>query len=781
MRICLTTLSYPPNGTGGIPRQRHILAKALVRLGHEVHVITQGKRHETTRQNGVIVHTIPFMNQELTFTEKYPALNYRLTHSLGIQEQIRVLNQERRMDVLDVPLWGLEGFVPVYASTMPVVLWLQTSFAQLVAMGHQPPRDDNAAVIALEKESLRRANGIIADSKTVLSDFENLYGLSNLQERSCVVHLGLPDIQLQPRPNDHQNNTIEALLVGRLETRKGTPLIFEILPELLSTEKRLHIRFIGADNSLWDGFYKHHGQTYPEYFHNTYPGLRGRVIFEGVVSEKRLIEAYYEADIMLVPSIYESFGIIYLEAMRAGLPIVTFATGAAPEIFPQGENHGAVLVPVLNVESYRQAVQDLIQDDRRRRLIGSSGRERFASAFLDTQMAERTAEYYRAVSGAEPKQTLQKPRRIFQVMEALDAGDAVSTIALNNAELIQEIGAGGSILSRHTHASLTGKSLPVNQFDLRSNTALIFHYWNYSYLKDFARSFTGPKAIHFHNITPPGYFSPDSPGYEATSKGYAQLPVMVNMFNLLIGDSAYNLEVCKPYLNAPKPAIVVPPLIDADAVRAKQHDPELLEHLKKQRGLKILFVGRIARNKRQDRLIELATAIARRGGTDVWLYLVGSTSGDPQYRAELDALCSRLPNKSRVVLTGKVSDAELYTYYRAADVFVSASEHEGFGVPLIEAMALDLPVVAYAAGAVPETMGSGGLLLHEWDVEMAARKVLNLTGDPSARENLLSRQQSNLRRFAYDAVKTSLNAVVRFLQSGDIESRFIHTIDSRSE
>jgi glycosyltransferase involved in cell wall biosynthesis len=773
MRICLTTTSYPPESYGGIPRQRQVLANALVEQGHEVHVIVQGKRQQTYIQNRVLIHTVPFLKQPIVFSEKYPALNYRLTHSLAIQEQVRDLNREKRMDVLDAPLWGLEGFIPIYANEMPVVLWLQTSFAQIFALDQQTPQADDLGIIGLEKECLRRARGVIADSSTVLADFENLYGLSGMRERSRVIHLGLPDLPPTQQAANRKGEAIEALVVGRLEKRKGTPFLFEILPDLLKSDPRLRLRFVGQDNSRWDGFQAEHGSTYPAYFRRNYPGLQGRVIFEGQVSERRLVEAYNQADLMLVPSQYESFGLIYLEAMRAGLPILTFALSAAPEIFPRGGEDGAILIPSQDNQAFITAALELAEDKKKRRDIGKCGRERFIQSFLDTRMAEKTAEYYREVAQAHSRTAIARPRRIFQVMEALDSGDAVSTIALRNAILLQRMGAGGTVLSLHAHPELAGKSRPVGQFDIDSNSALIFHYWNFSYLENFIRSFPGLKAIHFHNITPPEYFSPGSPGHTATSRGYEQLPAILHLFDLLIGDSAFNLEACQPFLAAPKPGIVVPPWIEAEEIHARPYDVQLLKKLKQQPGMKILFVGRIARNKRQDRLIELLAELSRPGGPRPWLYLVGSDQGDPDYGAELETLGARLAVKNRLVLTGKVSSEALYSYYRAADVFVSASEHEGFGLPVVEAMALDLPVLAYAAGAVPETMGEAGVLVREWEARAVAGEVRRLVSDTAWRQEVLAGQRQNLRRFGEETVMERLTAVVRFLQDDESEEGLI--------
>lgn len=776
MRICLTTTYYPPKDMGGIPRQRHILAHALAKQGHEVHVIIQGKAPDSSFWDKIHLHTVPLVKEPFVFSAKYPALNHRLTHSLAIQEQIRVLNQEKPLDILDVPLWNLEGFIPICANETPTVLWLQTSFAQLVALDGRNPQGNDIGVIGLEKESLKRAQGIIADSQTVLTDFERVYNLKELSARSRVVRLGIPDLPARRRIKHEERNTIEALLVGRLEKRKGTPFLFEIIPQVLSTEKHLRVRFIGADNSHWDGFFTKNQQTYPEYFYTRWPGLRNRVIFEGSVSENRLIEAYNQADLMLIPSLYESFGLIYLEAMRSSLPIITFALGAAPEIFPRGESDGALLVPPGDGKAFLTGIQDLAANGMRRKELGDCGRERFLAAFLDTRMAEETAAYYQEIIGSNPQPKAPKPRRIFQVMEAMVIGDAVTKITLKNADLFHEMGVGGSILSVHASPQLANKVYPVDQFDSGANAALIYHYWNYSHLEDFIRNFQGPKAIHFHNITPPEFFSPEAPGYEATSRGYEQLPGMINLFDLLIGDSSYNLEVCRPFLNGPKPAIVVPPVVEAEEVRARPYDAALLERLRKQEGTKLLFVGRIAPNKRQDRLIELLEAFSQSVDRRARLYLVGSEVGDLQYQSKLAAQCERLPSKDRIVFTGKVSDEVLYSYYRAADIFVCASEHEGFCVPVIEAMALDVPVLAYAASAVPETMGEAGILVKEWDPGQIAQEIQQVMKVKEAREEFLERQRENLLRFNTSTVKVRLMAVVRFLQGLEVSDPFIEII-----
>lgn len=148
------------------------------------------------------------------------------------------------------------------------------------------------------------------------------------------------------------------------------------------------------------------------------------------------------------------------------------------------------------------------------------------------------------------------------------------------------------------------------------------------------------------------------------------------------------------------------------------------------------------------------------------LFLVGSHEHSPDFRQEVEALRQRLPSGERIVITGKVTDEEVQAYYRVADVFMSASEHEGFGIPLLEAMAHDVPVVALAETAVPETMGRSGFQVHEWDSPRLAELVHLLTRDEPWRATLLEGQRRNLARFSEAEARRALAAAVAFLREG---------------
>ena len=763
MRICLLSLSYPPQDTEGISRQRQTLATELARLGHDVHVVTLGAFSRVRKENGVYVHRVT-TNWLNSFSNHYPGLDRTLTKSQALYEGLYQSLDKTGYDIVDIPLWSAQGFVTqqFYADT--VILWLQTTTAQILKIHGRGPGEDEKVKLFLEKMCLERASGLLADSQSVLDSARQDYRI-NSNAPLGVAHLGLPP--LSTLPDRQHRNQVEALVVGRLEKRKGTPLLFEILPTLLQQHPELTVRFVGRDNSISDSWQVLHHATYPQFFQQHYPWLADRVFFEGYVSEGRLQECYNQADLFLAPSLYESFGLTYLEAMRTGLPVTTFSTGAATEVFAKGEADGAVLIPAENSNDFASAVSSLIENPRLRCDLGQAGLNRFQSAFTAEVMARSTLQFYQETL-AHHSRARQDTTKIYQVMEALDFGDAVSAISINNATLLADMGLPGDILTRYANESVRNYTMPRRAIFSDPNCGLIFHYWGFNHSTWMLPIAKGRKAIYYHNITPPHFFSPDSMAHRMTSQGYAQLGHVLDHFDLLIGDSQYNIQSLAPYLTHPRPALHIYPVIDPDKVKAFPYDESLLTHLRSTRQVNILFVGRIARNKHQDRLMEVFDDYYREINRYAHLWLVGNENSDPAYRVELEQLRLSLASWNNIHFTGKVSDAETYAYYRAADVFLSASEHEGFGVPIVEAMAFDVPVIAYAAAAVPETMGRGRILIREWDTPRIAELMHLTISNVALRQSLIEAQRLNLERFSASEARTRLKAAVRYLQSGKL-------------
>jgi glycosyltransferase involved in cell wall biosynthesis len=189
-------------------------------------------------------------------------------------------------------------------------------------------------------------------------------------------------------------------------------------------------------------------------------------------------------------------------------------------------------------------------------------------------------------------------------------------------------------------------------------------------------------------------------------------------------------------------------------------DPALRTRLQTE-GPTLLFVGRVVPNKCQEDLLKLLH-FYRRIEPEARLVLVGGTR-ERSYVNWMRYFTGRLGLTGAVTMTGHVSQEEMVTSYRNADLFVSMSEHEGFGKPLIESMYFDVPVLAYAAAAVPSTLGDAGVLFQHKDYEALAEMAHLLVRDQSLRAQIIAGQQARLRMFLEPQVRQDWTAYLQSL------------------
>jgi glycosyltransferase involved in cell wall biosynthesis len=178
----------------------------------------------------------------------------------------------------------------------------------------------------------------------------------------------------------------------------------------------------------------------------------------------------------------------------------------------------------------------------------------------------------------------------------------------------------------------------------------------------------------------------------------------------------------------------------------------------------ILFVGRVIDNKCQHDLIR-AFAHLRRFDSSARLLLVGGYDEREPYYQTLVRLIEERDLRGDVFFAGKVDDSYLHAYYRTADLYFSMSEHEGFGVPFIEAMWFDVPVLAYRSSAVPETLGQGGVLFTEKDdLEQVAALAHVLISNQDVRGRVLAAQQERRQDFLPDRVLPVLDRLIKKME-----------------
>jgi L-malate glycosyltransferase len=260
------------------------------------------------------------------------------------------------------------------------------------------------------------------------------------------------------------------------------------------------------------------------------------------------------------------------------------------------------------------------------------------------------------------------------------------------------------------------------------------------------------KAVIYHNITPARYFSGVNPAAEKYSAiGRRQLKDLAAQAELGIADSEFNRRELEEM--GYKQTAVVPIIVDWSAFDVEP-DPAVMRTLSEERT-SIITVGQLLPHKG---IHDVITAFAKYRERDrgARLYLVGSTAMSAEYIDRLRADVQRLRLADAVTFTGSVPIESLVAYYRGATALLTLSEHEGFCVPLLEAMRSDLPIVANAAGAIPDTLGDAGILLKDESPEAVVEALERVVGDRELRKSLIAKGRARLAEFTPERVAERL-------------------------
>jgi glycosyltransferase involved in cell wall biosynthesis len=333
---------------------------------------------------------------------------------------------------------------------------------------------------------------------------------------------------------------------------------------------------------------------------------------------------------------------------------------------------------------------------------------------------------------------------VHQFHPVLAPGDAMSDHVFALRDRLRGWGYAADAFAIEAKPGVADQVVPYRRLfrTLAPADRLILHYSIGNEVFDQLVKIAARRVLVYHNVTPPEFFAGVNPHAAAHARlGRHRLADLAPHVELAIGVSEYNRRelVDAGFANT----ATVPILIDW--ARFDAAPDETVLRAGSAPGTRLLFVGRISPNKRQDELIRLLAYYRRCIDPAAQLVLVGGYRDQPQYHHRLHALARSLEVDGAVTFTGPVTLAELIAYYRSASVFVSLSEHEGFGIPLLEAMYHRLPVVALDRAAVGETVGAGGILVREKDLPLIAETCAVLLERPEQRAALVA---AGLRRVA---------------------------------
>lgn len=462
----------------------------------------------------------------------------------------------------------------------------------------------------------------------------------------------------------------------------------------------------------------------------------------GSVSLSVLLALYRRSSALLCMSEHEGFCVPLLEAMHFDLPIVARDSSAIGETL----GGSGVLLPDNDPEAAADALHRLLTDTAYRESVLTAQRARLAE-LTDRRVGERRIELIRELMTLPLR---PRPKRFVQALPRLSRGDAIGDEALTLWALSKEVtDCRSDIWTEFCEdevlraSALCSDTAPA----LGSEDICLYHFASGDRMADQFLRLKCRKVLLYHGMTPAEFFTPYSSGYaEAAEKGRKQLEKLIAATEVQWADSDYDRAELEA-LGA-KNVRLLPLLLHEENYRLKAVNSSIFDD----GSCNILFVGRLAPNKRVEKLIDAFALYQRSYDADARLLLCGDEWAVESYSRRLRAYVRRL-GLENVYFLGKVSRNELSELYDCASVLVTLSEHEGYCVPLAEAMLTDTPVLALNAAAMGETMGEGNPgLLPDSEPETVAEALHRLMSEESYRRELSEFQRERAKALSPETV-----------------------------
>ena len=325
---------------------------------------------------------------------------------------------------------------------------------------------------------------------------------------------------------------------------------------------------------------------------------------------------------------------------------------------------------------------------------------------------------------------------VHQIVPVFTLGDATGGSAVAYRAQLRRLGHWGEVYAADVAASHHSLVKPLSSLKVASTDLVLYHHGIASPLAGLLMHLPCRRGVVYHNITPARFFA-GTAMQEPLIAGRAQLAALADFVELSLADSHFNASELR--IAGHRNVHTVPLFVEPQRFDAERADPAMKRRLKSASVL-VVSVSRVLPHKRMEDLLSLHAELLRITPAARLVIVGGYDPGRESFRK----LQQRAVELGGVQFLGKVSHAELVAAYRSADVFVSMSEHEGFGVPLVEAMASDVPVLAFGAAAVPETMGGRGVVFDEKHFAALAELVMQIKGDPAMRGRIVEGQRARL-------------------------------------
>ncbi len=348
--------------------------------------------------------------------------------------------------------------------------------------------------------------------------------------------------------------------------------------------------------------------------------------------------------------------------------------------------------------------------------------------------------------------------RIVQVLPTMGFGDAIGNDTLALRDALVKMGFETAIYADVIDQRYKSFVMPFEDCDVTEEDVILYHLSVGSRMNYAVADLPGHLVVIYHNVTPPEYFEDyELPLAEICREGVDGVKFLAPYAEYAMADSEFNKQELIRYGYTCQ--IDVLPILIAFDDYDKKPSRKVMRKYKHDGYTNILFTGRIAPNKKQEDVIAAFDAYKKHYNSKARLILVGTNSGE-RYQNRLMTYAQRLGVED-VIFTGHIPFDEILAYYRVADVFLCMSEHEGFCVPLVEAMKFDVPVVAYDSTAIGETLGGSGFLMDTKNPNVVAGVVNRICTDEQLRNTLVENERLRLQDFQHDVIAKEFERLLK--------------------
>ena len=351
---------------------------------------------------------------------------------------------------------------------------------------------------------------------------------------------------------------------------------------------------------------------------------------------------------------------------------------------------------------------------------------------------------------------------IHQLVHTLSYGDAISGEVIALRRCLQQLGHSSEIFAINTHPNYRGQTRDYRDIETVACDEVWLHYSIGSPLNEIYRNLKrSQRTLVYHNLTPAHWFAGVNPRIvRDIESGIAELAALCRLSDRLLADSSFNAgELSSLGVHAQ----VLP--LPLDPLRWQvEANPGIAQLVKRESGLQILHVGRLAPNKCIEDIIRSFYFVHHHLRPNSRLWLVGIDIDTEVYSFSLKRLAQELKLDQAINFCGCLADSEVRALYESCSVYMCMSEHEGFCLPLLEAMHFGLPIIAYESSAIPETVGSGGVLVNRKSPAELAELVVELSENSQLRKKVIQAGQVRVAELSYQRF---CDAIAQLLQSNE--------------